>query len=47
VDDLVEVWCGILERQAIRRGVFKSVRDLGTRIRAFIDRWNDHSHPFV
>jgi transposase len=45
--NLVEVWFGIVERQAIRRGVFTSVRDLNTKIRAFIDGWNDRSHPFV
>jgi transposase len=45
--NLVEIWFGIVERQAIRRGVFKSVRDLNTKIRAFIDGWNDRSHPFV
>jgi transposase len=45
--NLVEVWFGIAERQAIRRGVFTSVRDLNTKIRAFIDGWNDRSHPFV
>ena len=32
--NLVEVWFGIVERQAIRRGVFKSVKDLNTKIRA-------------
>src|SRR3954451_14184866 len=45
--NLVEVWFGIVERQAIRRGIFKSVKDLNTKIRAFIDGWNDRSHPFV
>jgi polyisoprenoid-binding protein YceI len=45
--NLVEVWFGIVERQAIRRGVFKSVRDLNTKIRVFINGWNDRSHPFV
>lgn len=45
--NLVEVWFGIVERQAIRRGVFKSVKDLNTKIRAFIDGWNDRAHPFV
>lgn len=45
--NLVEVWFGIVERQAIRRGVFKSVKDLNAKIRAFIDGWNDRSHPFV
>ena len=48
--NLVEVWFGIVERQAVRRGVFKSVKDVNTTIRAFIDGWNDRStplHPFV
>lgn len=31
----------------IRRGVFRSVRDLNAKIRAFIDGWNDRSHLFV
>ena len=45
--NLVEVWFGIIERQAIHRGSFHSVRDLTTKIRAFIDGWNDRCHPFV
>jgi hypothetical protein len=45
--NLVEVWFGIVERQAIRRGVCKSVRDLNTKIWTFVDDWNDHPHPFV
>jgi len=35
------------ERQAIRRGVFKSVNELNAKIRAFIDGWNNRAHPFV
>jgi transposase len=45
--NLVEVWFGLVERQAVRRGVFKSVKDLNTKLRAFTDGWNDRSHPFV
>jgi transposase/transposase-like protein len=46
--NLVEVWFGIIERQAIRRGTFGSVTDLNTKIRAFIDNWNDdRAHPFT
>jgi len=45
--NLVEVWFGIIERQAIRRGSFRSVRDLNAKIRTFIDGWNDRAHPFV
>jgi len=45
--NLVEVWFGIIERQAIHRGTFGSVQDLNAKIRAFIDGWNDRCHPFV
>lgn len=45
--NMVEIWFGIIERQAIHRGSFGSVRDLTAKIRAFIDGWNDRSHPFV
>jgi hypothetical protein len=45
--NLVEVWFGIIERQAIRRGTLGSVRDLTTKIRGFIDGWNDRCHRFV
>lgn len=45
--NLVEVWFGIIERQAIHRGTFRSVRDLTTKIRAFINGWNDRCHPFT
>jgi transposase len=45
--NLVEVWFGIIERQAIHRGSFRGVRELTSKIRAFIDGWNDRAHPFV
>ncbi|WP_425556668.1 IS630 family transposase, partial [Gordonia humi] len=45
--NLVEVWFGIIDRQAIRRGVFTSVNDLNAKIRAFINGWNGRKHPFV
>lgn len=45
--NLVEVWFSIIERQAIHRGSFGSVKDLNAKIRAFIDGWNDRCHPFV
>jgi transposase len=45
--NLVEVWFGIIERQAIHRGSFGSVKDLNAKIRAFINGWNDRCHPFV
>lgn len=37
----------MIERQAIRRGTFTSVRDLMSRIRAFITGWNRRKHPFI
>ena len=45
--NLVEVWFGIIERQAIHRGAFPSVRDLMIKIRTFINGWNDRCQPFV
>ena len=35
--NLVEVWFGLVERQAVRRGVFKSVPDLNAKLRAYIE----------
>jgi transposase len=45
--NLVEVWFSLIERQAIHRGTFGSVRDLNAKIRAYIDGWNERAHPFV
>ena len=45
--NLVEVWFGIIERQAIRRGSFTSARDLTAKIRTFITGWNHRKHPFI
>ena len=38
--NLGEVWFGIIERQAIRRGTFVSVRE-------FINSWNNRKCPFI
>lgn len=45
--NLVEVFFGIITRQAIRRGTFTSVKDLIGAIRRFIDGWNERCHPFA
>ena len=37
---MVETWFSIAERQAIRRGSYRSIRDLTRAIRRFIDGWN-------
>jgi transposase len=45
--NLVEVFFGIITRQAIRRGSFDSVKELVDAIRAFIAGWNQRCHPFT
>jgi transposase len=45
--NLVEVWFSIIEKQAIHRGSFTSVRDLMIKIRQFITGWNQRKHPFI
>ena len=45
--NLVEVFFGIITRQAIRRGSFDSVKQLVTAISTFIDGWNERCHPFI
>jgi transposase len=43
----VETWFGILTRQAIRRGSFRSVKELVAMIDAFTRQWNEGSSPFT
>jgi transposase len=45
--NMVEIFFGIITRQAIRRGTFTSVKDLTSVIRRFIDGWNDRCQPFT
>jgi transposase len=45
--NLVEVFFGIITRQAIRRGTFPSVKDLIAAIENFIDGWNERCAPFT
>ena len=45
--NLVEVFFGIITRQAIRRGSFDSVKQLVAAIQAFIDAYNDRCKPFT
>jgi transposase len=42
----VETWFGIITRQAIRRGSFKSVARLINQISAYIEHWNEEAQPF-
>jgi transposase len=45
--NLVERWFAELTSKKLRRGAHRSVRQLNTDIRAWIDTWNDNPRPFV
>lgn len=45
--NLVEVWFEIIDRQAIKRGVFMSVKNLNKEFREFITGWNKRKNPFA
>jgi len=45
--NMVEIFFGIITRQAIRRGTFTSVKDLIGAIGMFIDGWNERCQPFT
>jgi putative transposase len=42
----VERWFGLITQRAIRRGSFRSVRDLVTRINHFVEHYNRDCRPF-
>ena len=43
----VETWFNIITQKAIRRGSFRSVKELIERIQSFTDNYNQRSKPFV
>ena len=45
--NMIEIFFGIITRQAIRRGTFTSVPDLIGAIRIFIDGYNERCQPFT
>jgi transposase len=45
--NLIERWFAELDQKAVRRGAFRSVRDLQGAITAFLEHWNAHPTPFV
>jgi transposase len=45
--NMVEIFFGIITRQAIRRGTFTSVADLQAAIGDFIDAYNQRAKPFT
>ncbi|MGW3448817.1 transposase [Streptomyces sp. NPDC001076] len=45
--NMVEIFFGIITRQAIRRGTFESIGDLRAAILTFIDGYNTRCEPFT
>jgi transposase len=45
--NMVEIFFGIITRQAIRRGTFTDVTDLQAAIRTYIDSYNERAKPFT
>ena len=45
--NLVERWFSELTTKLLRRGAHRSVRQLNTEIRRWIDDWNENPQPFV
>jgi putative transposase len=43
----VEAWFGIISRRAIRRGSFRSCKELVARIDDFIAAYNENATPFA
>jgi len=45
--NLVERWFALLTEKQIRRGIFRSTRELENTIRNYIDTHNEHPKPFI
>lgn len=43
----VEIWFNIVTQRAIRRGSFRSVRELRVKIDGFVQQYNRHCAPFL
>ena len=43
----VEIWFGIITRKAIRRGSFRSTKELKEKIDQFVKSYNRDSKPFM
>src|SRR5271157_2195574 len=42
----VEIWFNLITQRAIRRGTFKSVKELVSKINQYVEHYNRNSHPF-
>jgi transposase len=45
--NLVERWFAEITKKRIRRGIFRSVKELEAAIREYLDRHNENPKPFV
>jgi len=43
----VEIWFNIITQKAIRRGTFKSVKELISKIEQFVNHYNTNARPFI
>jgi putative transposase len=43
----VEIWFNLITQRVIRLGTFKSVKELITKIKYFVNQYNLNSRPFV
>jgi putative transposase len=43
----VEIWFNRITQRAIRRGTFRSVKELATKIDEFVENANQNARPFV
>lgn len=43
----VEIWFNLITQQAIRRGTFRSVKDLVAQIDRYVKQYKKNPHPFV
>jgi putative transposase len=43
----VEIWFNIITQKAIRRGTFKSVKELISKIEQFVEHYNKEARPFI
>lgn len=42
-----EIWFNLITQQAIRRGTFRSVKDLVAKIDRYVVQYKKHPHPFI
>jgi putative transposase len=43
----VEIWFNLITQRAIRRGTFKSVKELVSKIDQYVQNYNVHAQPFI